>query len=54
MILATGEAVRLPQAVERPRVPGTLEDVETTAEDGTRVRGWLVLPEGEAPAGGQD
>ncbi|QCP06863.1 S9 family peptidase [Micrococcus luteus] len=50
--LATGDVVRLPNPVERPVVPGTLEDVETTAEDGTRVRGWLVLPEGQAPAGG--
>ncbi|MCJ1715362.1 alpha/beta fold hydrolase [Curtobacterium sp. VKM Ac-2922] len=32
-----------------PAVPGRLEDVETTAEDGTRVRGWLVLPEGDGP-----
>ncbi len=29
-----------------PVLPGTLHDVETTAEDGTRVRSWLVLPEG--------
>ena len=50
--LATGEATRLPNPVERPAIPGTLEDVETVAEDGTHVRGWLVLPEGEAPAGG--
>ena len=50
--LATGETTRLPNPVERPAIPGTLEDVETVAEDGTRVRGWLVLPEGEAPAGG--
>ncbi|RIK14481.1 MAG: S9 family peptidase [Acidobacteria bacterium] len=50
--LETGEVTALPSPVERPAVPGRLEDVETTAEDGTRVRGWLALPEGEAPAQG--
>ncbi len=29
-----------------PTLPGRLEDVETTAADGTRVRSWLCLPEG--------
>ena len=29
-----------------PALPGTLTEVETTAEDGTRVRAWLALPEG--------
>ena len=29
-----------------PALPGRLEDVEATAEDGTRVRSWLVLPDG--------
>ncbi|PNL17125.1 alpha/beta fold hydrolase [Micrococcus sp. FDAARGOS_333] len=50
--LATGEATRLQNPSERPAVPGTLEDVETTTEDGTRVRGWLALPAGKAPEGG--
>ncbi len=27
-------------------VPGRVEEVETTAPDGARVRGWLVLPDG--------
>ncbi len=31
---------------ETPALPGTLVDVEATAEDGTRVRSWLALPEG--------
>ncbi len=31
---------------EPPTLPGRLEEVETTAEDGTRVRSWLCLPEG--------
>jgi dipeptidyl aminopeptidase/acylaminoacyl peptidase len=30
----------------KPSLPGTLTEVETTGEDGTRVRSWLVLPEG--------
>jgi dipeptidyl aminopeptidase/acylaminoacyl peptidase len=28
-----------------PALPGRLEEVETTAEDGTRVRSWLALPD---------
>lgn len=31
-------------------VPGTITDVETIAEDGARVRGWLMLPEGASDA----
>ena len=42
--LASGEVVALQGPVERPRVPGRLEEVETTTADGTRVRGWLALP----------
>ena len=30
-------------------VPGSLTEVETQAGDGTRLRGWLVLPTGAAP-----
>lgn len=51
--LTTGEAVRLPNPVERPEIPGTLTEVETRAGDGVRLRGWLALPEGasaETPA----
>ena len=29
-----------------PETPGTITEVETTAEDGVRVRGWLLLPDG--------
>jgi dipeptidyl aminopeptidase/acylaminoacyl peptidase len=32
------------------QVPGSLAEVETRAGDGTRLRGWLVLPSGAAPA----
>ncbi len=41
-----GEAVRLPNPVDRPALPGTLTEVETTAADGVRIRGWLALPQG--------
>ncbi len=33
-----------------PALPGRLEEVETTAEDGTRVRSWLALPDDASPA----
>ncbi|MCM3660455.1 prolyl oligopeptidase family serine peptidase [Georgenia satyanarayanai] len=51
----TGEAevTALRGPAERPALPGTLTEVETTAADGTRVRAWLALPEGasaDAPA----
>ena len=44
--LASGEVSALRGPVERPTLPGELREVETTAEDGTRVRSWLALPEG--------
>ncbi|WP_130012234.1 prolyl oligopeptidase family serine peptidase [Serinicoccus sediminis] len=50
--LASGEVTPLPGPAERPQVPGRLEEVETTAEDGSRVRAWLALPEGEPDAAG--
>ncbi|WP_131104153.1 S9 family peptidase [Ornithinimicrobium sufpigmenti] len=42
--LASGDVTPLPGPVERPTVPGRLEEVETTTADGTRVRAWLALP----------
>jgi dipeptidyl aminopeptidase/acylaminoacyl peptidase len=30
-------------------VPGTLTEVHASAEDGTAIRGWLVLPDGAGP-----
>ncbi|WGT46042.1 prolyl oligopeptidase family serine peptidase [Tessaracoccus lacteus] len=36
----------LPGPVEYPALPGRIERVETTAADGTRIPGWLVLPDG--------
>ncbi|GAB2613058.1 S9 family peptidase [Pseudactinotalea suaedae] len=44
--LDSGEVTPLRGPVERPALPGTLREVETTAADGTRVRSWLALPEG--------
>ncbi|MGO4443676.1 alpha/beta fold hydrolase [Mycobacterium sp. 2YAF39] len=44
-----GAVVELP-CVELPRLPGTLTEVQATATDGARVRSWLVLPDGDAPA----
>ncbi|GFZ81930.1 S9 family peptidase [Nesterenkonia alkaliphila] len=48
--LSTGESTRLPNPTERPELPGTLEDVQTTAEDGVVIRSWLCLPEGASGA----
>ena len=54
VVRVDGDAVtRLPNPVERPVLPGTLEEVETTAADGVRIRGWLARPHdtsGEDPA----
>ncbi|WP_298455479.1 prolyl oligopeptidase family serine peptidase [uncultured Cellulomonas sp.] len=53
---ATGgpvEAVALPGPAPLPELPGLLTEIETTTDDGTRVRGWLAVPEGSdgsAPA----
>nr|WP_253905285.1 prolyl oligopeptidase family serine peptidase [Arthrobacter sp. H14] len=44
--IASGEVSRLPAPVERPEIPGRLEEVETKAADGSRIRAWLALPEG--------
>jgi dipeptidyl aminopeptidase/acylaminoacyl peptidase len=43
---APGVPVALAGPAEAPALPGTLTEVTTTAEDGTSLRGWLVLPEG--------
>ncbi len=44
--LATGETTALASPAATPELPGTLTEVETTAQDGRRVRAWLALPEG--------
>ncbi|WP_347109164.1 prolyl oligopeptidase family serine peptidase [Paenarthrobacter sp. S56] len=51
--LSSGEVLRLPAPADRPAFDGRLERVEATAEDGTRVPGYLALPSnasGDAPA----
>jgi dipeptidyl aminopeptidase/acylaminoacyl peptidase len=48
-----GTVAVLAAPVAPPEVPARMVEVETTAEDGVRVRGWLMLPEGataDAPA----
>ncbi|WP_046471208.1 S9 family peptidase [Allosalinactinospora lopnorensis] len=42
---AGADPVRLKAPEEPLQVPGSLTEVETVADDGTRVRSWLVLPE---------
>ncbi|MFI2361303.1 prolyl oligopeptidase family serine peptidase [Promicromonospora sp. NPDC019610] len=42
-------ATLLRSPVAAPDLPGTLTEVETTAEDGTRVRAWLALPADVGP-----
>ena len=39
-----GTVTPLP-CVEHPRLPGSLTEVRATADDGTSVRSWLVLPD---------
>lgn len=46
---ADGTVTVLP-CVELPELPGQLEELTATAQDGTPVRSWLVLPDGDAPA----
>ncbi|MFE3461777.1 S9 family peptidase [Nocardiopsis aegyptia] len=42
---ADGEPVHLRTPGSDLTMPGTLTEIETTADDGTRIRSWLVLPE---------
>lgn len=48
-IAADGAVTTLVTPAALPEVPGHLEEVSTTAADGSRLRGWLVLPEGDGP-----
>ncbi|MFD4960327.1 alpha/beta fold hydrolase [Microbacterium sp. NPDC058389] len=45
-IARDGTVTPLVTPAAAPAAPGTITEVETTAEDGARVRGWLLLPEG--------
>jgi dipeptidyl aminopeptidase/acylaminoacyl peptidase len=47
-IEADGTVTALATPAPLPEVPGHLEEVETTAADGSRVRGWLLLPNDDA------
>ncbi|HLS15935.1 MAG TPA: alpha/beta fold hydrolase [Beutenbergiaceae bacterium] len=47
--LATGVVTVLPGPVARPELPGRLQDVRTTTDDGVEVRAWLALPEASGP-----
>jgi dipeptidyl aminopeptidase/acylaminoacyl peptidase len=49
--LETGEAARLLNPAERPEIPGRLEEVTATAEDGSPLRAWLALPRESASQG---
>ncbi len=42
----SGETTELASPAGYPGLPGRMERVETRAEDGSRVPGWLLLPEG--------
>ncbi len=48
-IAADGTVTALP-CVEFPELPGHLEELTATAEDGAAVRSWLILPESDTPA----
>ncbi|WP_421742850.1 S9 family peptidase [Cellulomonas sp.] len=42
--LETGATTPLRSPAATPELPGTLTEVETTTDDGRRVRAWLALP----------
>jgi dipeptidyl aminopeptidase/acylaminoacyl peptidase len=44
-----GEPVRLASPGSPLELPGRLEEIETTAADGARIRAWLVLPDTVLP-----
>ncbi|ODQ95806.1 alpha/beta hydrolase family protein [Mycolicibacterium holsaticum] len=44
-----GTVTQMP-CVAAPRLPGRLTELDAAAPDGARVRSWLVLPDGDAPA----
>ncbi|WP_035875914.1 S9 family peptidase [Cryobacterium sp. MLB-32] len=49
-ISRSGSVTSLPTPASLPDIPGTMTEVETLAEDGSRVRAWLLLPEGASAA----
>jgi len=49
-ITRAGVVTALATPAPLPMAPGTMTEVETTVADGSRVRGWLVLPNAAGPA----
>ncbi len=49
-IARDGTVTPLATPAALPAAPATITEVETIAEDGARVRGWLLLPEGASDA----
>ena len=45
-ISRSGEIIALATPAQLPVAPGSITEVETLAEDGSRVRAWLLLPDG--------
>ena len=48
-ISPSGAIVPLATPAQLPEVPGSITEVTTLAEDGARVRGWLLLPDDASP-----
>jgi dipeptidyl aminopeptidase/acylaminoacyl peptidase len=48
-ISRSGAVTPLATPAKTPEVPGSITEVTTVAEDGTPVRGWLLLPDGASP-----
>jgi dipeptidyl aminopeptidase/acylaminoacyl peptidase len=48
--VATGEITPLRCPGTPVDLPGRFEEITATADDGTEIRGWLILPETRAPA----
>ena len=48
-ISRSGIVTALATPARLPEVPGSIVEVETTVEDGARVRGWLLLPSDASP-----
>nr|WP_176458815.1 prolyl oligopeptidase family serine peptidase [Rhodococcus sp. 15-649-1-2] len=48
--VATGEITRLRSGLDAPDLPGTLAEIETTADDGHRLRGYVARPHGASDA----
>ncbi|MFJ6042546.1 S9 family peptidase [Brachybacterium paraconglomeratum] len=46
---SSGAVEELPNAADALAQPGTLTEVTAAAEDGTELRAWLRLPDGEGP-----